>query len=106
KVVAVCDILPETAQSLARDFNIPKIHVDYEELIADPEIDIIDVATPNTFHTPIVLAALRAGKHVLCEKPLATTSASIREIGETAAQSPGLLMVGQSMRYIPAAVAI
>lgn len=105
EVVAGCDLHEETAQNLKRDFDIPTIYDDYRKMIADPQINVIDVATPNKFHTPVVLAALKAGKHVLCEKPLATTTKSIRQIGEAAKKAKGLLMVAQNMRFTPAAVA-
>ncbi len=105
EIVLACDISRQAAEALQRDFGLPAICSDYRELLADPSIDVIDVATPNKFHTPIVLGALEAGKHVLCEKPLATTTQSIRQIGKAADQSKGLLMVAQNMRFSPAAVA-
>jgi predicted dehydrogenase len=106
EVVAVCDIHQETAEKLAHDFQIPTVYSDYRKMIADPAITVIDVATPNKFHTPVVLAALKGGKHVLCEKPLATTTKSIKEIGQAAQKAKGILMVAQNMRFSPAAVAI
>ncbi len=105
EVVAACDVHRETAEALGADFGIPAIYEDFRKMIADPQINVIDVATPNKFHTPAVLAALKAGKHVLCEKPLATTTRSIRQIGAAAKKGKGLLMVAQNMRFSPAAVA-
>lgn len=105
EVVAGCDLHEETAKKLAADFAIPAIYDDFRKMIADPEINVIDIATPNKFHTPAVLAALKAGKHVLCEKPLATTTQSIRKIGQAAEKAKGILMVAQNMRFSPAAVA-
>ncbi|HLS27812.1 MAG TPA: Gfo/Idh/MocA family oxidoreductase [Opitutales bacterium] len=105
EVAAACDVNLQTAKNLRRDFPIGELHEDYRKLIDDPEIDIIDVATPNTLHAPIVMEALEAGKHVLCEKPLATTSDSIRRIGEAAEKAKGILMVAQNLRFSPEAVA-
>lgn len=105
EVVAVCDLHQGTAEKLAHDFHVQRVHGDFRELVNDPAIDVIDVATPNKFHTSIVIAALNAGKHVLCEKPLATTTRSIKEIGEAAKKAEGILMVAQNMRFSPAAVA-
>lgn len=105
EVVAACDSYEPAAQSLAADFAIPSVYDDYRKLLADPGIDVIDVTTPNTFHTPIIIAALQAGKQVLCEKPLATTTRSIRRIREAAVKAKGLLMVAQNLRFSPAAVA-
>ncbi len=106
EVAAACDSHRETAEKLAGDFKIPSVHTDYRDLVADPAIDIVDVCTPNQLHTEIVIAALEAGKNVLCEKPLATTTADIHRIGEAAAKAKGILMVAQNQRFTPAAVAI
>ncbi len=62
-------------------------------------IDIVDVATPNRSHTPAVLAALSHGKHVLCEKPLAVTTAEVRQIAAAAKAAKKTVMTGQNMRW-------
>ena len=73
-VVACYDIIRQRAEEAAHDFNIPKVAGSLKELLADPEIDAVDVCTPNGNHKPSTLAALRAGKHVYCEKPIARNS--------------------------------
>jgi predicted dehydrogenase len=72
-----------------------------EELIEDPAIDLIDICTPTTTHKDLAIAALRAGKHVLCEKPLARTSAEALEIERAAANAKGILMPAMCLRFWP-----
>jgi predicted dehydrogenase len=68
------------AEAAARQFGFLRASTDLEAVLADPQIHVVDVATPNDSHHPIVLAALRARKHVLCEKPLATSLEQAREL--------------------------
>lgn len=106
QLVAVCDNHRENAVKLAEDFNIPRVFEDHRELLELDEIDVVDIATPNAFHAPFTIDALKAGKHVLCEKPLATTTAAIRSIREAADETGLLVMTAQQQRYTPSAVAI
>ena len=69
---------------LAEELNVDRVSADYERLLQDPEIDAVHVCAPNALHFPIAKAALQAGKHVLCEKPLATSVAQARELVEIA----------------------
>src|SRR5689334_17674687 len=68
---SVADRTDELAAAAARSFGFVKSSSDWKRLIADPEIDVIDITTPNALHKEIALAAIAAGKHVYCEKPLA-----------------------------------
>src|ERR1700743_1246641 len=78
-----------------------KVFRQIEDLLADSEVELVDICTPTALHPAQVIAALRAGKHVICEKPLARTSKLAREILTTASQSPGLLMPAMCMRFWP-----
>jgi predicted dehydrogenase len=74
---------------------------DWRELIANPDVDVIDVCLPTPTHAEIVPAALATGKHVLCEKPMARTSAEARVIADAAANAKGLFMPAMCMRFWP-----
>ncbi len=79
-LAAIVDVNIEQAARYAAEFNAEKAVADYKEVLADPTIDAVDICTPNTFHAPISKAALEAGKHVICEKPLATSAAAAEEL--------------------------
>lgn len=106
RLLAVCDVNRATAEALARDFNIPHVFTDYRDLLKLKEIDAVDICTPNRVHTPAVLASFQAGKHVLCEKPLAVTTAEIRKMAAAAKKAKKLLMTAQHQRFGDRAVAI
>jgi predicted dehydrogenase len=76
---------------------------DWRRLVALDELDVVDICTPNRTHAPIALEALRHGKHVLCEKPLAPTAAEVRTLARAAAASGRLLMAAQHLRFDPVA---
>ncbi|MBF0244164.1 MAG: Gfo/Idh/MocA family oxidoreductase [Planctomycetes bacterium] len=78
-----------------------KVYAEGLELIADPEVELVDICVPVYLHKPYALAALAAGKHVLCEKPLARNSADAGEIAKAAAKAKGKFMVGMCIRYWP-----
>lgn len=101
EVVAVCDVNEVAAKKLAEKTGAKKIFADFRELAALTEIDAVDICTPNKFHTPAAMSALENGKHVLCEKPLAVSTAEVRQLGELADSKGLLLMTAQHMRYLP-----
>ena len=86
---------------LAADLNVDHVSSDYETLLKDPEIDAVHVCTPNALHYPIARAALKAGKHVLCEKPLATSLAEARELAELAARTGLRNCTCHNLRFYP-----
>ncbi len=71
EVVAVCDIMEAAATSAAKDFTVPSHYTDFREMLKRTDIDAVDVCLHNNFHAPVTIEALRAGKHVYCEKPMA-----------------------------------
>lgn len=81
---SVADRTDELAAAAARSLGFAKSSGDWKRLVADPEIDIIDITTPNALHKEIALAAISAGKHVYCEKPLAARVSDAREMAEAA----------------------
>jgi predicted dehydrogenase len=98
-VVAGADLDAVALQRWGNAHGVKKLFADAHELIRDPDIDIIDVCTPNKSHTPLVVAALEAGKHVLCEKPLAVTPEEIRRMIEARNASGKELMTAQHYRF-------
>lgn len=101
EVVAVCDIDAGRAAQMKEASGARLALTDYEALVARDDIDAISVATPDFTHTPIILAGLKAGKHVLTEKPLATTVAEAEAIAAAAAASSGKLMIDFHNRVNP-----
>lgn len=99
EMVAVCDVNPETAKSAAEKFSVAKVYSDYRELLADPEIDAVSVATPNKYHKQPTVDALTAGKHVLCEKPLGMNAEECRAMCAPARDSGKILQVGLQSRF-------
>lgn len=73
QVLAVCDANEDRARRVATEFGIPHVFTDYEEMLKLEGIDAVSVCTPNYLHAPMTIAAFEAGKHVICEKPLAMT---------------------------------
>ena len=103
RVVALCDTVLERARQVAAQWEVPRALDDYRALLALPEVEAVDVATPNDTHHEIVMAALAAGKHVLCEKPLALTVEHAREMERAAAASGRRTAVNFLHRYVPSA---
>ncbi len=99
EVVAACDASPAALERFAKEFGISRTFADAEQLAAMDGLDIVDVATPNRAHTAAVLAALKHGKHVICEKPLAVTTAEVRQIAAAAKAAKKTVMTAQNMRW-------
>jgi predicted dehydrogenase len=103
RVTAVAASSPESARRAAAELGAERAAGSADELVRDPEIDVVHVCTPNNLHLPLAEAALAAGKHVICEKPLALDSAGARALVETAGRSSLLAAVPFVYRYYPTA---
>jgi predicted dehydrogenase len=101
QINAIASRIQEKAEAIAGELGIPKAHGSYEALIADPDIEAIYIALPITMHTEWTLKALAAGKHVLCEKPLAPSSAEARRITEEATARNLVVWEGFMVRHHP-----
>ena len=100
RLVALCDPSPVLSAAVARRYNVPG-YTTVEELLADPQVEAVIVAVPDRLHLPLAAQALRAGKHVLVEKPLAGTVADAEELAALAAETGLALQVGAMKRYDP-----
>ena len=98
---AICDIDTTALEQAALKFNISKAKTDYRDIISDSAIDAVVIVTPDQLHLEMVTAALNAGKHVLCEKPMALTTEQCEQMLLCQKQSSCQLMVGQVCRYTP-----
>ena len=101
KVTAVGSRTKEGAEAFGSAFGIQSRHGSYEALLADPEVDIVYVSTPHPFHHPNALAALRAGKHVLVEKPFTINAKEAGELVRTAREKGFFLMEAMWTRFLP-----
>ena len=101
QIVSIAARDPNRADSFARRHNIPRAHRTYADLIADPEIDAIYNPLPNGLHAEWTIKALRAGKHVLCEKPFASNTKEALEMAEAAKESGKILSEAFAYRYHP-----
>lgn len=102
ELYAFCDIIPERAEEARQKYGCPgaKVFTDYRELLACPEIDAVHVLTPNVKHCEISCAAMEAGKHVICEKPMAATYADALKMYETHLRTGKLLTIGYQYRHM------
>ena len=105
RLAAVADVRPEAAEQFARDFNVPA-HADPAELIARDDVQLVHVATPPSTHYELVTAAVGAGKHVLCEKPLAVTVKQADEMLAGARRAGVIAPVNFVLRYNPTTDAV
>ncbi|WP_099159569.1 Gfo/Idh/MocA family protein [Virgibacillus ndiopensis] len=103
ELIAFCDIKVDKARKAAEEYGVSRAQVyeDYDQLLQDQSIDVVHVCTPNISHAEISIAALKAGKHVMCEKPMAKTSKEARLMVETAEKTGKKLTIGYNNRFRP-----
>ncbi len=99
EVVAICDVQKERVEEFAQARGIPGVYTDYTAMLSQEELDIVVVGVPNVFHKPMSIAALQAGAHVLCEKPVALTLTDAQEMFQIAEQNDRILTVGTHYRW-------
>lgn len=105
-VAAVGSRRRESADAFAAEFGIPHAHGSYEDLVADPDVDIVYIATPHPMHAANALLALEAGKHVLVEKPFTLNAVEAAAVRDAAAERGLLAMEAMWTRYLPHMVRI
>ncbi|RLK48916.1 Gfo/Idh/MocA family protein [Microbacterium telephonicum] len=105
-VAAVGSRRAEAAADFAREYDIPHAHGSYEDLVADPDVDIVYIATPHPSHAENAILALEAGKHVLVEKPFTLTGDEAQRVADVARANGLLAMEAMWTRYLPHMVRI
>ena len=101
RVVALADLDPDRAQLLGERFGVARRYREPQELLADPAVEVVGVLVPATDHAEVTIAALGSGKHVLVEKPLATSLADGERMIAAAAESAAKACVGFNLRAHP-----
>ncbi len=103
EIVYFCDIIPERAEKAAKEYGAEgaRVCTDYHELLSDKSIDVVHVLTPNVSHAPITVDAFEAGKHVMCEKPMAATTADAEKMMAAWKKSGKKFTIGYQNRFRP-----
>jgi predicted dehydrogenase len=102
ELVAICDTVPELLDKRRAEWNVEHATTDPEALCTSDAVDAVVIATPNDTHRPIAVAAAKAGKHVMCEKPLGLSAHEVREMYEAARDSGVVHMTAFTYRFAPA----
>lgn len=101
KLDALCTRTPDRLAEQGKKFGVSKLYTNYHDMLADPDIDAVSICTMWDQHTEPAIAALKAGKHVFLEKPIASTPEDARKIVEAAKTSKGILFIGHVVRFNP-----
>ena len=99
ELVAVCDKDPNRLEALGNEFGIPTRYSSYEQMLDDDRIDAVSIVLPNFLHRRVAVEALQAGKHVLCEKPMALNAVEAAEMRDRAARSKRIFMMHFNFRF-------
>lgn len=105
-IIAICDLDLEKAGNVASELGIPHVYSDYKEMLRREDIDVVIVCTPDQIHCEQTIAAMKAGKDVLCEKPMAMTVQECKDMIKSSRETDRKLMVGQICRYAPAFILV
>jgi predicted dehydrogenase len=101
KLVAVSDVVEDSAKKLAAEFGVTNVFTDYLRLVENREVEAIVIATPTLIKPQIVRFACEAGKHIFCEKPIATSHNDAEQVMKSTQKSPGKFQVGYQRRFDP-----
>jgi predicted dehydrogenase len=101
-VVALCGRSEEKTRSIAANYGVRAVYTDYEQMLVDVEPDLVSIVTPPNLHAPMTLAAMQAGAHVMCEKPLAMDADEAEQMLEEAILTGRTHVVDHEFRYLPA----
>lgn len=99
-VAAIAEVVGDLGQAAAKEFEIPAVYTDYQEMIAKEGLDAVVICTPNKYHAPASIAALESGVHVLCEKPMALDPAEARAMIAAAEKSGKILSIAYHYRHM------
>jgi predicted dehydrogenase len=99
KVVAIADLIPSRREKLLGEVPTARQYADANELLADKEVDAVSVCLPNFLHAPITIAALKAGKHVICEKPPALNAKQAKQIASAATKAGKVVLYSVQRRF-------
>src|SRR3954449_11482530 len=94
RLMSVADLIPSRRRDMMNEFKIPREVATWEELVADKELDAVSVCLPTHLHAAATLAALKAGKHVVCERPPTLTAAEARKIENAASKAQRVVLYG------------
>ena len=101
QIVAIASAHRENAEEVAREFDIPNVEDDWRGVVARKDVDLVSIATPVVTHCEMTLAALDAGKAVLCEKPMAMNADEARRMMERAKEKGVLALIDHELRFLP-----
>jgi len=101
KIVAIADIDPKVAKQAAEKFGVKHVYNDYNKLLSMPEVDAVSVCTPNYLHLDPTIRAFAAGKHVLCEKPIAMNAGEAKKMLDASKKAKKKFQVGYNTRFTP-----
>jgi predicted dehydrogenase len=99
ELYAICDVAADLLERMACTYQPRKTFRDYDQMLADPDLDAVIIATADAFHVPAAMAALQAGKHVLCEKPLGVSVEEAESLKHEVEASGKILQVGHMKRF-------